>query len=192
MVALKGHRLCDAGSNTRAVPSSRQLGRIAPQMLLLCPLPKLGSDAAPNASSHPSPLGTGIPLILHTPRGSKEQFRCVFFFPSRSLSTHVSNSHVKKALRLPRRQHAPSQGLETSAACVFQTHESARFFVVFFFGGWVGEGTRTLSETECCQSPFSTLLGTGPTQLPKAGPGGAQPITSPLFFTQVRGDSGVL
>lgn len=135
MVALKGHRLCDAGSNTRAVPSSRQLGRIAPQMLLLCPLPKLGSDTAPNASSHPSPLGTGIPLILHTPRGSKEQFRCVFFFPSRSLSTHVTNSHVKKALRLPRRQHAPSQGLETSAACVFQTHESARFFVVFFFWG---------------------------------------------------------
>lgn len=150
MVALKGHRLCGAGSNTRAVPSSHQLGRIAPQMLLLCPLPKLGSDTAPNASSHPSPLGTGIPLILHTPRGSKEQFRCVFFFPSRSLSTHVTNSHVKKALRLPRRQHAPSQGLETSAACVFQTHESALFFVGFFLGGWVGEGTRTLSETECC------------------------------------------
>lgn len=84
-VALKGHRLCGAGSNMRAVPLSCQLGRIAPQMLLLCPLPKLGSDTAPNASSHPSPLGTGIPLILHTPRGSKEQFRCVFFFPSRSV-----------------------------------------------------------------------------------------------------------
>lgn len=107
------------------------------------------------------------------------------------LSTHVTNSHVKKALRLPRRQHAPSQGLETSAACIFQTHESAQFFCcVFLGGGWV-KGPEPCQRLSAANPPFQHSWGPVQQSFPKQALA-AQFITSPLFPTQVRGDSGVL
>lgn len=89
MVALKGHRLCGAGSNMRAVPSTHQLGRIAPQMLLLCPLPKLGSDSAKCFLS-PLPAGHRDPSDPTHTTGIKGAVSLCLFLPF-TVSVHPRN-----------------------------------------------------------------------------------------------------